>query len=395
MGAVLSFVLRLRLAGCRPVHRIGHDSQSSDPSDVVARGPSSSRPEATAPRHSEERAMPKFRSVQVSEPGGTFRFVERDLPRPGRGQARIAVEACGVCRTDSAFINGAFPNVPFPLVPGHEIAGRIDALGEDVEHWRVGERVAVGWFGGHCGTCVPCREGDLIHCEMIQVPGWAYPGGYAEAMVVPASALAHVPDAFSAVEAAPMGCAGVATFNALRRSAARPGDLVAVLGVGGLGHLGVQFAAKLGFETVAIARGSEIAETAKKLGVHHYIDGDAGDVPAKLQKLGGAKVVLATASSAKAMSATIDGLRHNGELLVLGATPEPIEVSPFQLIATSRTVHGHPSGTARDVEETLRFAALAGIRPMTEVRPLEEVDAAYKRLMAGDARFRMVLTMSS
>lgn len=337
--------------------------------------------------------MSRYRSVQVSEPGGGFRVVERELPEPGRGQVRIVVDACGVCRTDSAFINGAFPNVPFPLVPGHEIAGRIDALGEDVERWRIGERVAVGWFGGHCGKCVPCREGDFIHCERIQVPGWAYPGGYAEAIVVPASALAHVPDAFSAIEAAPMGCAGVATFNALRRSAARPGDLVAVLGVGGLGHLGVQFAAKLGFETVAIARGAEVADTARRLGAHHYLDSDEGDLPARLQRLGGAKVILATATSSKAMSATIDGLRHNGELIVLGAVPDPIEVSPFQLIATSRTVHGHPSGTARDVEETLRFAALAGIRPMTEARPLEEIGAAYERLMAGAARFRMVLTM--
>jgi alcohol dehydrogenase len=297
-----------------------------------------------------------------------------------------------VWRTDAAFVNGAFPNVSFPLVPGHEIAGRIDAVGDEVDGWAIGDRVAVGWFGGHCGVCVACREGDFIHCAKIQVPGWAYPGGYSDAVVVPASALARVPDAFSAVDAAPMGCAGVATFNALRRSGARPGDLVAVLGIGGLGHLGVQFAAKLGFETVAIGRGAELADLAKKLGAHHYVDANEGDVAAKLQALGGARVVLATAASSKAMSATIDGLRHNGELVVLGATPEPIEVSPFQLIATSRTVHGHPSGTARDVEETLRFAALAGIRPMTEARPLAEVGAAYERMMAGDAKFRMVLT---
>lgn len=336
--------------------------------------------------------MSKTRSVQVPEPGGSFQLTDREQPEPGRGQVRLTVEACGVCRTDAAFIQNAFPNVRFPLVPGHEIAGRIDALGEDVEGFAVGERVAVGWFGGHCGQCVACREGDFIHCAKIQVPGWAYPGGYAESTIVPSSALARIPDAFTAVEAAPMGCAGVATFNALRRSSARPGDLVAVLGVGGLGHLGVQFAAKLGFETVAIGRGEALSATAKKLGAHHYVDGNEGDVAGRLQKLGGAQVVLATAASSKAMSDTIDGLRHRGELIVLGATPEPIEVSPFQLIATSRTVHGHPSGTARDVEETLRFAALTGIRPMTETRPLAEVAAAYDRMMSGAATFRMVLT---
>jgi alcohol dehydrogenase len=338
--------------------------------------------------------MSNNRSAQVLKPGGPFNIVESALAPPGRGQVRIAVEACGVCRTDAAFINAAFPGVPFPLVPGHEIAGRIAAIGDDVAEWQLGQRVAVGWFGGHCGHCVPCREGAFIHCQKIAVPGWAYPGGYSDAIIVPASALARIPDAFSAVDAAPMGCAGVATFNALRKSSARPGDLVGVLGVGGLGHLGIQFAAKLGFETVAIGRGAEVAELARKLGAHHYIDSDAGEVASKLQALGGAQVVLATANSSKAMAACIDGLRYKGELIVLGATPEPIEVSPFQLIASGRTVHGHPSGTARDVEETLRFAALAGIRPMTETRPLQEVGAAYERMMSGKANFRMVLTMS-
>ena len=339
--------------------------------------------------------MPTIRSAQVTEPGGSFTIVERELPEPGRGHVRIAVEACGVCRSDAGFVNAAFPNVQFPLVTGHEIAGRIDAIGDGVEGWATGERVAVGWFGGHCAVCVPCRQGDFIHCEQIEVPGWAYPGGYAEAVVVPATALARIPDDFSAVDAAPMGCAGVTTFNALRRSSARPGDLVAVLGVGGLGHLGVQFSVKLGFETVAVGRGAEVAELATKLGAHHYIDGADGDVAAKLQALGGAQVVLATAASSEAMSAVIDGLRYNGELIVLGADPEPIEVSPFQVIATSRTVHGHPSGTAREVEETLRFAALTGIRPMTEAQPLEEVEAAYGRMLSGEATFRMVLTMGS
>ncbi|GAA0234123.1 alcohol dehydrogenase [Actinomadura nitritigenes] len=333
-----------------------------------------------------------FRSAQVTEAGGPFSVVDRELPEPHRGHVRLTVEACGVCRSDSAFVNAAFPDVPFPLVTGHEIAGRIDAIGDGVEGWGVGERVAVGWFGGNCGTCLACREGDFIHCARIQIPGWAYPGGYSEAVVVPASALARIPDEITAVEAAPMGCAGVSTFNALRRSPAKPGDLVAVLGLGGLGHLGVQFAAKLGFETVAIARGDDKADAAKKFGAHHYIDGNAGDVADRLQSLGGAKVVLATAANSDAMSAVIDGLRHNGELIVLGATPEPIQVSPFQLIATSKSVHGHPSGTARDVEETLRFAALTGVRPTTETRPLDEVDAAYTRMMSGDARYRMVLT---
>jgi len=337
--------------------------------------------------------MSKIHSAQVAAPGGAFRIVETELPEPRRGHVRITVEACGVCRTDSAFVNGLFPNLTFPLVCGHEIAGRIDAIGDDVESWKVGDRVAVGWFGGHCAGCVPCRQGDFIHCEKLQVPGWAYPGGYSEAVVVPANALARIPDALSAIEAAPMGCAGVATFNALRRSSARPGDVVAVLGVGGLGHLGVQFAAKLGFEVVAIGRGDRMADHARKLGAHHYIDSKSNEVVERLQRLGGAQIVLATAGDAKAMSSTIDGLRYNGELIVLGATPEPIEVSPFQLIATSRRIHGHPSGTARDVEETLRFAALTGIRPMTEARPLADVAAAYQRMMSGEATGRMVLTM--
>ncbi len=336
--------------------------------------------------------MPTIRSAQVAVPGGPFSIVEHERPEPGRGHVRVTVEACGVCRSDAAFINAGFPNVSFPLVCGHEIAGHIDAIGDEVEGWTAGQRVAVGWFGGNCGYCVPCRDGDFIHCERLQVPGWAYPGGYSEAVVVPATALARIPDAFSAAEAAPMGCAGVTTFNALRRSAARPGDLVAVLGLGGLGQLGVQFANKLGFETVAIARGEEKAEPAAKLGAHHYIDSAAGDVAAQLQALGGAKVVLATAASAEAMSATIDGLRYNGELVVVGAVPEPIEVSPFQIISTSKTVHGHPSGTARDVEETLHFAALTGVRPMVETRPLEEVATAYQRMLSGEAHFRMVLT---
>ncbi len=336
--------------------------------------------------------MSTIRQAQIAEAGGRFSLVEQELPEPGRGHVRLAVEACGVCGTDPAFVNAALPGVMFPLTCGHEIAGRIDAIGEDVEGWNSGERVAVGWFGGHCGACIPCREGDFIHCIRIQVPSWAYPGGYSEAVVVPASALARIPEGFSAAEAAPMGCAGVATYNPLRRSSARAGDLVAVLGIGGLGHLGVQFANKLGFETVAISRGPEKAEKAKQLGAHHYVDSDAGDVAGRLQALGGAKVVLATVGSSEAMSATIDGLRHNGELIVVGADAAPIQVSPFQILSTSKTVHGHPSGTARDVEETLHFADLTGVRPLVETRPLDDVQAAYDRMLTGEARYRMVLT---
>lgn len=336
--------------------------------------------------------MSMIRSAQVTEPGGPFSIAEHEMPEPGRSQVRVIVEACGVCHSDSTFVNAEFPDVKFPLVTGHEIAGRVDTLGDGVEGSIPGDRVAIGWFGGNCGNCPACREGDFIHCERLQVPGYSYPGGYSEAVIVPANALARIPDAISAVEAAPMGCAGVTTFNALRRSAARPGNLVAVLGLGGLGHLGVQFASKLGFETVAIARGGTRAALATQLGAHHYIDSTAGNVARQLQALGGAKVVLATAASSAAMTATIDGLRRGGELIVIGAVPEPIQVSPLQIIAASKAVHGHPSGTAFEVEETLHFAALTGVRPMTEIRPLDDVQAAYDRMASGDARFRMVLT---
>lgn len=333
-----------------------------------------------------------YRSAQVSEAGGSFTLVDTEPAAPGRGQVRVAVEACGVCHSDAAFIDGAFPGVRFPLVAGHEIAGRVDEVGDGVEDWAPGDRVAVGWFGGNCGSCRSCREGDFIHCARLQVPGWAYPGGYAEYTVVPVSALARIPDALSAVEAAPMGCAGVTTFNALRLGPARPGDLVAVVGVGGLGHLGVQFAAKMGFETVAVARGESKAESARALGAHHYIDSEAGDVAKKLQELGGAKAVLATAANSAAMSAALDGLRPDGELTVIAVTPDPLDVTPLQLITSSRSVHGHPSGTARDVEDTLRFAALTGVRATTETRPLAAVQEAYDRMMSGAARYRMVLT---
>ncbi|WP_199424560.1 alcohol dehydrogenase catalytic domain-containing protein [Actinotalea solisilvae] len=335
--------------------------------------------------------MSSIRSVQVAEPGGAFRVVTGEQPAPGPGHVRVAVEAVGVCHTDHYFRQGGFP-VTWPAVLGHEIAGRVEELGPGVEGWRVGERVAVGWFGGSCGRCDPCRGGDFIHCVRVAVPGWQYPGGYADATVVPVDALARVPEALSAVDAAPLGCAGVATFNALRRSPARAGDLVAVLGLGGLGHLGVQFARAMGFETVAIARGRERAGLARELGAHHYVDASDGDVAAALQALGGARVVLGTTASSAAMAATVDGLCPGGELLVVGAAPEPMEVSPFQLISTTRSVHGHPSGTAKDVEDTMRFAALSGVRPRTETYPLERVGEAFDRMLSGDARFRVVLT---
>ncbi|GAB3655410.1 MDR/zinc-dependent alcohol dehydrogenase-like family protein [Glycomyces tarimensis] len=335
--------------------------------------------------------MSTIRSAQVAEVGGSFDIVTGAPAEPGRGEVRMTVEAAGVCHTDHYFINGGYP-VEWPAVFGHEIAGRIDALGDGVEGWNVGERVAVGWFGGNCGHCGACREGDFIHCAEVKVPGWQYAGGYADATVVPVTALARIPENLTAVDAAPLGCAGVATFNSLRRSVARAGDKVAVLGIGGLGHLGVQFASKMGFETIAIARGEAKADLAKQLGAHHYIDSNAGDMATRLQALGGAKVVLATAMNSAAMSASIDGLQPNGELLVVGAAPEPIEVSPFQILPTSKTIHGHPSGTAKDVEDTMRFASLTGIRPMTEVYSLDEINAGYERMVSGEARFRVVLT---
>lgn len=336
--------------------------------------------------------MTTFRSAQVAIPGGPFELVEQDLAEPGPSEVRLVVEACGICHADAGFVHGHFPGVPFPLVTGHEIAGRVDAVGEGAQQWAVGQRVAVGWFGGHCGHCAPCRGGDFIHCFNLKVPGWAYPGGYSEVVVAPSNALAQIPPELSAVEAAPMGCAGVTVFNALRRSGAMPGDVVAILGIGGVGHLGIQFAAKMGFETVAIARGGDKQEAATQLGAHHYIDSRAENVSRALQALGGARVVLATAANADAMTSSIDGLTHLGELIVIGAVAEDIAVSPLQLIMGSKTIHGHPSGTARDVEETLKFAALTGIRPVVEQTPLEDAGAAFDRMLSGAARFRMVLT---
>ncbi|MFI9271067.1 alcohol dehydrogenase catalytic domain-containing protein [Kitasatospora sp. NPDC052896] len=338
--------------------------------------------------------MSTYRVAQVAAVGGPFEIVEREVPRPGRGHVRIAVDACGVCHSDALFVDAGVPGLRFPLVPGHEIAGRIEELGEGTDSgWQVGDRVAVGWFGGSCGHCTPCRQGDFIVCVNLQVPGWAYDGGFAEAVVVPTGALARIPEALTAADAAPLACAGVTTYNGLRRSSARPGDLVAVLGLGGLGHLGVKYAAAMGFETVAIARGAAKADFAKELGAHHYVDSTAGTgVAEALQALGGAKVVLATAGNSDAITATVDGLSHRGELVVIGAAGEPLGVSPVQLLMQGRILRGHPSGTAQDVEDTMAFSALCGIRPMIETVSLDQAAEAYQKMLSGAARFRMVLT---
>ncbi|MGW4565657.1 alcohol dehydrogenase [Streptomyces sp. NPDC004561] len=339
--------------------------------------------------------MSTYRVAQVTAPNGTFELVEREVPQPGPGHARIAVEACGICHSDALFVGAGLPGVTFPEVPGHEIAGRIEELGEGVRErgWEVGDRVAVGWFGGSCGYCRPCREGDFIVCENLKVPGWTYDGGFGEKVIAPADALARIPEALAASDAGPLACAGVTTYNGLRRSSARPGDLVAVLGIGGLGHLGVQYAVAMGFETVAIARGAEKADFAKQLGAHHYVDSTSGTPVAEaLQSLGGARVVLATAGNSEAITATVDGLSHRGELVVIGADTAPLGISPAQLLMAGRVVRGHPSGTSQDVEDTMAFSALQGIRPMTEIVPLTDADEAYQKMLSGSARFRMVLT---
>jgi alcohol dehydrogenase len=340
--------------------------------------------------------MSTYRVAQVTAPNGTFELTEREVPQPGFGHVRIAVEACGVCHTDALFVRGELPGVSFPEVPGHEIAGHIEELGEAVQDrgWQVGDRVAVGWFGGSCGHCGPCREGDFIVCRNLKVPGWTYDGGFAEKVIAPADALARIPDALAARDAGPMGCAGVTVFNGMRRSSARPGDLVAVLGLGGLGHLGVQYAVAMGFETVAIARGLEKADFAKQLGAHHYIDSTSGTPVAEaLQSLGGAKAVLATAGNSEAITSTVDGLAPRGELVAIGADTAPLGIGPTQLLTGAYVVRGHPAGTSQDVEDTMAFSALHNIRPMTEIVPLDRADEAYQKMLAGKARFRMVLTV--
>jgi propanol-preferring alcohol dehydrogenase len=336
--------------------------------------------------------MAKMRAVQVSEAGGAFELVERDVPQPGRDEALVRVHACGICHSDSFAKDGGYPGVSFPVVPGHEIAGEIAALGEGVQGWNVGERVGVGWFGGNCGYCEPCRRGDLIGCEKMEIPGVTSDGGYADYVLVNAHALALIPDDLADIDAAPLMCAGITTYNALRQSGAHGGDLVAILGLGGLGHLGVQFAAKLGFRTVAIARGAEKAELARKLGAERYIDSTTEDPAEELSKLGGAKVILSTITNAEAVAATFGGLGQRGELVIVGASMEPLGIPPAALIGGNKSIVGHASGTSRDSEDTLSFSVLAGVRPMIETLPLEQASEAYEKMISGDARFRMVLT---
>ena len=336
-----------------------------------------------------------MKAAQISKPGGDFEFVERDIPEPDPGQVRVKVESCGICHSDVLVKEGLWPGLQYPRVPGHEIAGRIDAVGDGVTEWKKGQRVGVGWHGGHDFVCEQCRCGDFAMCINRKITGIDFDGGYAEYMVAPASAVASIPDELPAAEAGPFMCAGVTVYNALRNSGARSGDVVAVHGIGGLGHLGVQYARRMGFETVAVGRGRDKEALARKLGAHHYIDSGAGDVAAELQKLGGARVILATAPNAQAISALVDGLSPNGKLLVPAAPAEPLTVSVISLIMGGRSVAGWYSGTARDSQDTLEFSALSGVRPMIEKYPLSRVTEAYEQMHSGKARFRVVLTLDS
>lgn len=334
----------------------------------------------------------RMKAVQVAKPNAKLELVERDVPDPKARQVRIKVQACGICHSDMFTVAGAFPGIQYPRVPGHEVVGIIDAVGADVPDWKNGMRVGVGWHGGHCGHCSSCRAGDFITCKEGKIPGISYDGGYAEYMIAPFEALASIPDDLKSEDAAPLLCAGITTFNSLRHSGAHAGDLVAVLGVGGLGHLGVQFAAKMGFKTVAIARGADKGPLAKKLGAQIYIDSTSQNAAEELTRLGGAKVILATVTDAKSMSAVLPGLGIDGKLVVVGASATPIEVSPLLLIGARRSIAGWPSGTAPDSEDTLRFSVLSGVRPMIEIFPLAKAAEAYEHMMSGKARFRAVIT---
>jgi D-arabinose 1-dehydrogenase-like Zn-dependent alcohol dehydrogenase len=339
--------------------------------------------------------MAKMKVAQVTRPGGPIELVEREVPQPGSGEVRVRVQACGICHSDMFTKEGHWPGIHYPRVPGHEIAGVVDEVGAGVTEWNKGQRVGVGWYGGHCGHCRACRRGDFVACEFLPVPGISYDGGYEEYMVAPADALALVPDGISVEEAAPLLCAGITTFNALRHSGAGPGDLVAIQGVGGLGHLGIQFANKFGYKVAAVSRGADNAVLAKKLGAHHYIDSQASNPAEELKKLGGARVILATAPSGKAMTALFDGLGTDGKMVVVGASMEPIQVTPLQLIGGRKGLQGWPSGTSADSEDTLNFAVLTGVRPMIEKFPLDRAPEAYERMMSGKAEYRVVLTMSA
>lgn len=334
----------------------------------------------------------KMKAAQISKAGGDWELVEREIPEPGAGQVRVKVEACGICHSDALVKEGHWPGIQYPRVPGHEIGGRIDAVGENVTAWSAGQRVGVGWHGGHCFVCDQCRRGDFAMCVNRKVTGVDFDGGYAEFMIAPATTLAAIPDEVPAEEAGPFMCAGVTVYNALRNSGARAGDVVAIHGIGGLGHLGVQYARRMGFNTVAINRGNDKQTLAQKLGAHHYIDATATDVVAELQKLGGARVILATAPNAQAISPLVDGLSPNGLLLVPAAPAEPLSINPFSLIARRSSVAGWYSGTARDSQDTLEFSALSGVHPMIEKYPLDQVAEAYEQMYSGKVRFRVVLT---
>lgn len=337
--------------------------------------------------------MPKMRAVQVPTAHAPFQLVEREIPEPVAGSVRLKVQACGICHSDEYAKEGSRPGITYPRIPGHEIAGVIDAIGPGVLGWEVGQRVGVGWHGGHCGYCNSCRRGDFVTCSKgRQITGLTCDGGYTDFMLISAAALAPIPDEISATDAAPLLCAGITTFNSLRHSGAGAGDLVAILGIGGLGHLGVQFAARMGFKTVAIARGEDKGPLAKKLGAHIYIDSTSQDAAKELTRLGGAKVILATVTDGKSMSSVVTGLGVDGKLLVLGASADPIEVSPLLLIGPRRSIAGWPSGTAPDSEDTLKFSVLSNVRPMIETFPLAKAAEAYQRMMSGKARFRVVLT---
>ena len=334
-----------------------------------------------------------MKAAHVSHPGAEFQIVEREIPKPGAGQVRIKVQACGICHSDMFTKEGQWPGIQYPRVPGHEVVGIIDEMGNGVSEWRKGQYVGVGWHGGHDGTCRACRRGDFRNCRNLKIPGISYDGGYQQYMVTPVEALVAMPETLGAAEAAPLLCAGNTVYNALRHSGAMPGDLVAVLGIGGLGHLGIQFANKFGYKVAAIGRGSENAALAKKLGASVYIDSTSTNTAEALQKLDGAQVILATAPSSKAMSDLFEGLGPNGKLMVIGVAADPIEVTPIQLVSGSRTIQGWASGTSADEEDTVRFAELSGVRPMIETYPLEKAAEGYARMISGKAQFRVVLTM--
>src|SRR6267378_514169 len=340
----------------------------------------------------EDSTMSTYHAVQVTSPG-KMELVKRPLVDPPAGRVRLRVEASGICHTDSVTVDGLMPGIAFPRVPGHEVVGRIDALGEGVSSWKIGQRVGVGFLGGHCGVCTPCRRGDFVNCTNQPISGVHHDGGYAESMMAIPSGLVSIPDHLGSADAAPLLCAGLTTYNALRHSLAESGDLVAVQGIGGLGHLGVQFAARMGFRVAAIARGPEKEPLAKKLGAHHYIDSKAGDPAAALQALGGAKVILATASDSKSMSELIGGLAPRGRMIVAGAGSNPIEVSPMHLLFGSRGIEGTLTGSAIDNEDSLAFSVLHRIKPMIETVPLEKATEGYRRMLSNKARFRMVIVM--